>query len=134
MTQQEFENRVKMTVSASEFEAINEVYMNCDLDKDEFCKGWVKMNKSRVAKAEAERKAEEQRQADIETAYEVYNKLNNEKDYAKLAVSVLTDKEESFAERIGIALREWSSYYGCEMFRQVLSVTYDFGKFCGAIA
>ena len=53
MTQREFETRVNMEVSSKEFDSINEVYMNCDLDKDEFCKMWVKMNKSRVAKAAA---------------------------------------------------------------------------------
>lgn len=47
MTKQEFEARA-IKVSDKEFEAINEVYMNCDLDKDEFCKVWKKMNQSRV--------------------------------------------------------------------------------------
>lgn len=42
MMQQEFEARVKKTVSYKEFLSINEVYMNSDLDKDEFCKEWVK--------------------------------------------------------------------------------------------
>ena len=54
--QQEFEARVKMTVSSKEFMSINEVYMNSDLDKDEFCKEWVKMNRKRVDNALAEEK------------------------------------------------------------------------------
>jgi hypothetical protein len=55
MTQQEFTQRVNVEVSNKEFEAINEVYMNSDLDKDEFCKMWVKMNKTRVQNAKVER-------------------------------------------------------------------------------
>ena len=55
MTQQEFLNRTGVEVSNSEFWAINEVYNNSDLDKDEFCKMWCKMNPSRVKDAKVER-------------------------------------------------------------------------------
>ena len=55
MTQQEFLNRTGVEVSNSEFWAINEVYNNSDLDKDEFCKMWCKMNQSRVKAAKADR-------------------------------------------------------------------------------
>ena len=51
MTQVEFTNRTQVEVSAKEYAAIEEVYMNSDLDKDAFCKMWVKMNKSRVEAA-----------------------------------------------------------------------------------
>lgn len=47
MTQQEFETRA-IPVTSKEFESINEVYMNSELDKDAFCKAWCKMNNSRV--------------------------------------------------------------------------------------
>ena len=43
-------------VSNNEFWAINEVYNNSDLNKDEFCKMWCKMNKSRVELAKMELK------------------------------------------------------------------------------
>ena len=55
MTQQEFFNRTGVEVSNNEFWAINEVYNNSDLDKDEFCKMWCKMNQSRVKAAKVER-------------------------------------------------------------------------------
>lgn len=42
MTQKEFQDRVKMQVSAQEYAAIEVVYMNSDLEKDEFCKIWKK--------------------------------------------------------------------------------------------
>ena len=48
MLQSEFTERTKVQVSSEEFEAINEVYMHCDLDKDSFCALWCKMNQSRV--------------------------------------------------------------------------------------
>ena len=51
MTKQEFENRTLVNVSFDEYEHIEAVYLASDLDKDEFCKMWCKMNKSRVNKA-----------------------------------------------------------------------------------
>ena len=55
MTRQEFETRtLVMNVSDYEFDAIHAVYMASDLDKDEFCKMWCKMNASRVARAKEE--------------------------------------------------------------------------------
>ena len=54
MLQSEFTERTKVQVSSEEFEAINEVYMHCDLDKDSFCSLWCKMNRSRVEAAKAE--------------------------------------------------------------------------------
>lgn len=56
MTQQEFTQRTMVEVSNNEFWAINEVYNNSDLNKDEFCKMWCKMNKSRVELAKMELK------------------------------------------------------------------------------
>jgi len=54
MTQQEFFNRTGVEVSNDEFFAIHEVYCNSELDKDEFCKMWCKMNKTRVQNAKIE--------------------------------------------------------------------------------
>lgn len=48
MNKQEFESRVLVNVSEVEYEAIEIVYMNSDLEKDEFCKLWCKMNHKRV--------------------------------------------------------------------------------------
>ena len=53
MLQSEFTERTKVQVSDEEFEAINEVYMNSDLNKDDFCAMWCKMNRSRVDAAKA---------------------------------------------------------------------------------
>lgn len=132
MTQNEFETRAKIEVTAKEFDSINEVYMNCDLDKDEFCKMWVKMNKSRIAKFAAQKNEEAQKAADMEAAYDLYTRLMNVTDFT-LAVSHLNDEEEGFIKRVGIKLREWDSWHGCELFRSATSVGYDLGIFCGAI-
>ena len=56
MTKQEFFERTKVEVSNDEFEIINEFYMSCECDKDEFCKMWCKMNPVRVKNFKIERK------------------------------------------------------------------------------
>lgn len=61
MTQQEFTNRTLVEVTAEEFNAIHVVYVNGDLDKDEFCKVWCKMNKTRVQAAKEARKQANER-------------------------------------------------------------------------
>lgn len=57
MLQHEFESRVGIEVSAQEYISINAVYECSDVEKDEFCKLWVKMNRNRVARIKAQRKA-----------------------------------------------------------------------------
>lgn len=51
MLQKEFEDRTGVTVTTDEYLAIDTVYMASDLDKDEFCKMWCKMNASRIKAA-----------------------------------------------------------------------------------
>ena len=81
MLQSEFTERTKVQVSAEEFEAINEVYMNSDLNKDDFCAMWCKMNKSRVDAVKAAIK--EQKRIDNLSLFE----------YMKKKVSDLVFKE-----------------------------------------
>lgn len=72
----EFVERVGMEVSSSEFEIINEMYTFSDVDKDEFCKLWAKMNFARV-KAAKEQKAKEAKEAKaIEYITKIQNKLS----------------------------------------------------------
>ena len=40
MTQKEFETRIGREVSSSKYEAIEKVYMQTEMDKDEFCEMW----------------------------------------------------------------------------------------------
>lgn len=109
MTQQEFTQRTKVVVSDSEFWAINEVYNNSDLNKDDFCKWWKKANKSRVENAIALEKqlAEYEKRADrtiklIEkltwgggaTKYHWY--------YTQAVVDRLSKKDIELVEKLGI--------------------------------
>lgn len=76
MMYNEFVERVGMEVSSSEFEIINKMYTFSDVDKDEFCKLWAKMNFARV-KAAKEQKAKEAKEAKaIEYITKVQNKLS----------------------------------------------------------
>ena len=81
MTQQEFTQRVNVEVSNSEFEAINEVYMNSELDKDEFCKMWVKMNKTRVQNAKVERMIKAKDEAYRDALHKFYTKNNDVNEF-----------------------------------------------------
>ena len=81
MTQQEFTQRVNVEVSNKEFEAINEVYMNSDLDKDEFCKMWVKMNKTRVQNAKVERMIKAKDEAYRDDLHKFYTKNDDVNEF-----------------------------------------------------
>ena len=81
MTQQEFTQRVNVEVSNKEFEAINEVYMNSDLDKDEFCKMWVKMNKTRVQNAKVERMFKAKDEAYRDALHKFYTKNDDVNEF-----------------------------------------------------
>ena len=79
----EFIERVGMEVSSSEFEIINNMYMLADVDKDEFCKLWAKMNFARIKTAKEQKAKEEKEEKAIEYITKVYNKLSAKlnKDY-----------------------------------------------------
>lgn len=81
MTQQEFTQRVNVEVSNKEFEAINEVYMNSDLDKDEFCNMWVKMNKTRVENAKVERMIKAKDEAYRDALHKFYTKNDDVNEF-----------------------------------------------------
>lgn len=133
MTQIEFTTRTNVEVSASEFDAINEVYMNCDLDKDEFCKMWRKMNATRVAKALAEQKAKEQAEKDAERAYRIYNKLSKINDYSTLSENVLTESEQKFLAGYGIEMMEQKWYYPTKTFCYATDTRFAIGSKFGFI-
>lgn len=103
MTQTEFETRTKVAVSSKEFEAINEVYMNSDLDKDNFCAIWCKMNASRVsaAKSEALKKALEE--ARREFAYNLLNQPYTWETSILFACDYFTEKVAKQIDSLGIS-------------------------------
>ena len=75
MLQSEFEARVKMQVSCEEYQSINEVYNNSEVDKDEFCAIWVKMNRTRVKRAMEKRKKAEELMALKDKVWDIYMKV-----------------------------------------------------------
>ena len=109
MRQFEFEERVKVRVSPKEYEAIETVYLYSDLDKDEFCKMWVKMNKKRVEEAmELEKKAKERLELE-DRAWQVYFKVKNVIDadfdkWSSYCSSVLNHKEQRLVEKLGFKI------------------------------
>lgn len=106
MRQSEFETRVHMNVTAEEYSHIEEVYMNSDLDKDEFCALWVKMNQTRVNNAKAERKAAEEEQAKQEKLWNIVERHMNDnwEKGCKMAEDVLSSTQKKVIESAGISL------------------------------
>lgn len=140
----EFENRVKMTVSTKEFDAINEVYMNSDLDKDEFCKMWVKMNAKRVAKSVEEKKMQETINQLKDDLFEVKCCLEHldSESMSKPCDEVLTQKQTMFLNDAKIRLTEETrlpfftgegkgiiDYHILTTYRPIYSVIYEIEKF-----
>lgn len=63
MTQYEFQSRAGVKVTPQDFEHINEVYMMTDMDKDAFCKWWVKKCKGYIKANKLEWEKKEQEEA-----------------------------------------------------------------------
>ena len=108
MTQKEFQERVKMPISAEEFEAVNHVYMLSDLNKDDFCKMWVQMNKSRVERAIREAKANKEEADNKERARRIFDKLEafinkDFENYINYAHLFLGTRDQKFLrDKLGI--------------------------------
>lgn len=112
MTRNEFETRTGvLNVSNYEFDAIHAVYMASDLDKDEFCKMWCKMNRSRVERAKLQKKMDDKISAllDIKAGYVNYS------DMSELAVNYLTQKEQDLLAEFGITMED-INYWGIRYF------------------
>ena len=81
MTKQEFFKITKVEVSNDEFWAINEVYNNSEVDKNEFCKLWCKMNPSRVQEAKIAEKEAQRKCAYNDALFEWFTKWQNSKNF-----------------------------------------------------
>lgn len=76
MTQQEFETRA-IAVSADEFERINAMYMESELDKDQFCKVWRRLNPTRVKTSKRDAARENKQREIVWNVGRVGMSLNN---------------------------------------------------------
>ena len=113
MLKQEFESRVRMQVSIEEYAHIEQVYNNCDVDKDEFCKLWVKMNHSRVEKAISKALANNKREALKDKLWDIiatYAEKSYEWKERKLAVDILSKRKVAAVKEAGLSLELGGSF------------------------
>ena len=117
MLQREFQERVKMEVSVSEFDAINQVYMKSDLNKDEFCKMWIKMNKSRVEEARVQVKKREEEGLLKDRLFDIYSKTIGKswEIYNLTAGEFFTKAEMRFLESLGYVRKDSVSRIGYQL-------------------
>lgn len=128
MLQSEFETRVQMRVSEAEYSHINEVYNRSDLDKDEFCKLWVKMNQERVNKARQIAKAVEADLKVREKLWDIVYRFGgiSYEESCKLAADVLNKTQQKLIESVGIKIERSEVY-----FQTVNSVIWEIKKYLG---
>ena len=113
MTIKEFLDRTKVNVTCEEYyNVIEPMYMAADVDKDEFCRLWVKMNHKRVAAAIEAQKEAEKEQRLKERLFNVFNairrrceKLHQPMHMVK-AEDVLNSREKGLLSSVGI---EWTA-------------------------
>ena len=117
MTIQEFQSRTQVRVNAAEFESINNVYMNADVDKDVFCKMWCKMNASRVKAAKKEIK-KQQTIDKVLSMMMVNPEWTDVEHYNDIAVAVLSSKDKALIESIGISLESEPDNNGFRHFKR----------------
>lgn len=136
MTQQEFTQRTQVEVTYKEYEAIETVYMNCDLDKDEFCKMWCKMNQKRVEKAKADKEAAEKAEALKWELSHIANREYTGEQYGGFVSDVLDVEDQKLISAAGIKLDEeiYNMAINCWYIvpRCLSSVIYDIKKFIKA--
>lgn len=120
MLQNEFEERVGIKVSATEYDAIEVVYMNADesIDKDEFCRVWKQLNKKRIQAYKAKMKAQEEYNEHIFRMKVLRDKLycNNGKEISKL----LTKKDIADLNKANISITRFS-HIVCEVIDKTAS-------------
>lgn len=117
----EFKNRVMVNVTAEEYEHIEAVYMASDLDKDEFCAMWRKMNKSRVAAAKAEAKRKEVINRVLDSI--MRNMIwHGSETLGSIAVSVLTDAEIADIKSLGIEMETVCHWNGVRRFKYIYEI------------
>lgn len=125
MTQKEFTDRVQMEVSINEFASIHEVYMNSDLDKDAFCRIWVKMNKSRVREARIKAAELREKQTLKEMAWALYQRISGmENTHLAMANATLLPSQRNFLRGIGIEVADNTN---------LTNVWFDLGVYLGIV-
>lgn len=125
MTQQEFFKRTGVEVSDKEFAAISEVYVMSDVDKDEFCKMWRKMNATRVKTAKMKRDSERREDAARVLVWQFYKKTTSEDLYAPITAIKMNAAEVKAMAVVGITFSENGHS------KRLLDIRYEIGKYMG---
>lgn len=130
MTQHEFESRTMVKVSSFEFEAINTVYMASEVDKDEFCKIWVKMNTKRVNAAKEARKREEAKEMLRSQVFEIYAKrFLPDFPWRANSIDFLHKSEIAILKKIGIEMEHPVDPFGVHYYKDNCTVWGEMMKF-----
>lgn len=120
MTKQEFETRTHVEVTMAEFENINEMYLLSDVDKDEFCRLWSKMNHARVARAKEAKEIATKEMMIKEKALDIVARMHAlTTDWAADAMTSLRKRDITFLESIGFDM-----YSGCR-YKSISEVHYE---------
>jgi hypothetical protein len=127
MTKQEFTKRTQVEVSNSEFEMINEFYMSCECDKDEFCKMWAKMNPNRVKKAKAERMLRAKDEAYRATLHKFYHKNDDKDPWTSICYVKMSVREIQAISYAGIKLENECG----SGLKTLFVIRYEIGKYLG---
>ncbi len=108
MTKKEFTTRTLVEVSDLEYMCIEDVYMNSDLNKDEFCKIWCKMNASRVQMAKDKKAEEERKQILRHTMWSIVNYGYTQAEFEADACDILNIDQREACRKVGIDLFDYS--------------------------
>lgn len=136
MTKQEFENRVKVQVTDQEYYSVIEpMYMNSDVDKDEFCAMWRKMNHKRVKAYLADQLKRKQEQERKDRLFDLKWKIEclpAEKKHT-FAVLYFTEKQMQDLKDVGIETEGWNKWLQIHEQKSLSDIHYDLLKFFGQI-
>lgn len=87
MLQKEFEERIGRSVTEQEYLEANAIYENAgDMDKDEFCREWLKIGSCRLVKCLAEK------------TYQLGKALNEQKLLHQEATEIFSDAADAILE------------------------------------
>lgn len=125
MTKQEFTQRTQVEVSNHEFDAINEVYMHSELDKDEFCKVWCKMNPIRVKNAKVEKMLAAREEAYRDALHKFYTKTSDSNEFnTPISYVKISTYEVQALSHAGIKVGDENG-----RIKYLSDIRYEIGKF-----
>ena len=109
MTRNEFMIRTQFAISEKEYAAVEVVYMASDLDKDEFCKMWCKMNKSRVQAAREMKRQQMKREGWLETMRKLNKRWDEVSMLNELPITCLFVKGQEVVAMDALGIKD--EYY-----------------------